>query len=186
VRRILVSFLLTLLLAAGMAAESQAHYRIGRNGVVLPDPGVTPGAARTTDAKEICAEGFRTGPFRKTTRATKAQAYEEYGVEPNKGMCAGGCEVDHLIPLFDGGEDVLANLWPQPSKGIGFHQKDVLEVALHRMVCAGKITLPEAQRCIAENWWACALKLKILDAKGKYLGSKGFALHRRGKGDGDD
>jgi hypothetical protein len=122
--------------------------------VLLPNLTLTPGVVRTTDAKEICAASFRTEPFRRTTAAMKNQVYKEYGVVRNKGVCAGGCEVDHLVPLELGGLDDVKNLWPQPSQPTpGFHEKDKLENFLRREVCAGRKELPMAQRELQKNWY---------------------------------
>jgi hypothetical protein len=37
----------------------------------------------------------------------------------------------------------------------GWAEKDQLENELHAKVCAGKITLADAQKCIASNWVQC-------------------------------
>jgi len=48
---------------------------------------------------------------------------------------------------------VAANLFPEPGSGTAsYHAKDRLENRLHRLVCAGQITLPGARRGIATNW----------------------------------
>jgi hypothetical protein len=124
--------------------------------VYLPDDRVSPGAIRTTDAGEICAKTFRTAKYRKTTASTKKKVYAEYGVTPNKGICKGGCEVDHRVPLELGGEDVIENLWPQPSEPApGFHQKDILENWLKHSVCIDKtMTLKQAQKALLGDWFA--------------------------------
>lgn len=124
---------------------------------------------RTTSARTICAETFSTRDERHTTEAMKRQAYEAHHVEPYRGRCAGGCEVDHLISLELGGADTLSNLWPQPSRGVGFHVKNKLKNRLHRQVCAGELSLTDAQRCIAADWYQCGLDLKIFDARGHLL-----------------
>jgi hypothetical protein len=141
-------------LCATPAFAQTAHY--GHHGnVVLPDDKVTPGVIRTTDASEICAPSFRTKPFRLTTQAMKNQVYKAYGVERNKGMCKGGCEVDHRVPLELGGLDDVKNLWPQPSQPApGFHEKDKLENALKRAVCTDKkMTLKQAQDALRGDWY---------------------------------
>jgi len=123
----------------------------------LPDARCTPGAIRTTDARAICAPTFRTGPYRHTTASTKRRVFAEYGITHHR---PGQYEVDHLIPLELGGADVIANLWPEAALPIpGFHQKDKLENYLCREVCAGRITLPVAQRCLSDNWLTCAHQL---------------------------
>ena len=65
-------------------------------------------------------------------------------------------ETDHLIPLVLGGTNSILNLWPepyQPHPGAG--EKDSLEDNLHQLVCTHKMTLADAQHCIASNWVQC-------------------------------
>lgn len=134
------------------AAFGSPHAKYRKVGaVLLNDLKVTPGKVRTTDAKEVCSE--TTPQFRNTTEKMKNQVYAEYGVQRNTGICAGGCEVDHLISLELGGADDVANLWPQPSQPKpGFHEKDALENYLHKQVCSGKMPLEKAQKTIAQDW----------------------------------
>lgn len=125
---------------------------------MLPDPVVTPGAVRADATRaQLCAKGFTTKRYRHTTAAMKREVYRRYGLEgPNDPVCSSGCEVDHLIPLTLGGDDVVANLWPEPAEPLpGFHQKDKLEVLLHRLVCKGLMELIDAQKCIGTDWLAC-------------------------------
>jgi|SRR5690349_4149264 len=149
----MLTFLLLLLLQV-------AHY--GHHGnVYLPDPVVTPGVVRTTNAAEICASTFRTKPYRNTTQHTKDQVYLEYLVKRNAGVCKGNCEVDHLIPLELGGLDDIKNLWPQPSQPKpGFHEKDKLENYLRAQVCADKMSLTDAQKAISTDWYTAYLKMQ--------------------------
>ena len=150
--------LLYILVAVGLALT--AHY--GHHGkAFLPDPVVTPGVIRTTDASEICDPKFRTAPFRLTTQKMKNTVYVEYGVERNKGFCLGGCEVDHLVPLELGGLDDVKNLWPQPSQPTpGFHEKDKLENYLRHHVCIEKdIKLADAQKALQGDWYASYQKM---------------------------
>lgn len=67
-------------------------------------------------------------------------------------------ELDHIIPLAVGGHPrSLSNLQLQAWEGAaGAKAKDKLEVRLQKAVCKGKISLLEAQQCIAEDWVACA------------------------------
>lgn len=59
-------------------------------------------------------------------------------------------EIDHIVPRELGGLDVLENLQAQccivgrKISGAA-HDKDVVENRLHRMVCAGTVSLSEAQ-----------------------------------------
>jgi hypothetical protein len=65
----------------------------------------------------------------------------------------GAYEVDHLIPLELGGDNTIANLWPEAADPVpGFHEKDKVENYLHRQVCSGAMGLTDAQRQIASDW----------------------------------
>jgi hypothetical protein len=124
----------------------------------LPNRNITPGVIRTSDKSEICAKHFTTKKYRHTTKAMKQQVCKAYGIEGECPSTTGAFEIDHLVPLELGGADDVANLWPQLAlypDGPGFHTKDVLENELHKRVCSLKITLPDAQACIASNWMTC-------------------------------
>lgn len=127
----------------------------------LPNPKLTPGAIRTTDAKAICSASFTTRDERHTTAAMKRQVCQAYGIKD----CpkAKVVEIDHACPLELGGADEIGNLWVQLAKykdgSPGYHQKDALENKLHKLVCSGKMTLKDAQSCILTNWIACYKKV---------------------------
>jgi len=122
----------------------------------LPDPYLTPGAVRTTDAHEICIRA--TSDIRKVSAKTKRQVYAAYGNAGGNhtGFCSvtGGCEVDHLISLELGGSNDIKNLFPQPYSGVKWNArvKDRLENKLHQEICAGTISTELAQKKIATNW----------------------------------
>lgn len=120
---------------------------------ILPDHKLTPGLLRPdATAQQLCAKGFTTRRYRHTTAAMKATVYREYGRTKKPGVC---CEVDHLVPLELGGADDVKNLWPQPYEPVpGAHQKDLVEDCLHRLVCTGKVSLPDAQHRLIANWYA--------------------------------
>ena len=125
----------------------------------LPNPNLTPGVARQVTQDTLCTTSTKL--VRHTSAETKRQVYAEYGLKPLFGDgCTGpshSCyEVDHLIPLEAGGADVKSNLWPQLYDGINnAHDKDKLENYLHKQICTNKITIQQAQSCIAKNWIAC-------------------------------
>lgn len=54
-------------------------------------------------------------------------------------------EFDHLIPRELGGADSLDNIWPEEWEEAR-HIKDPEENKWHRMVCAGNVSLEEAQQ----------------------------------------
>jgi hypothetical protein len=120
---------------------------------VVPDPTLTPGAVRTTDAGEICAADTRA--LRHWSRERDDRIMEEYGLPtgPHPTM-----EIDHLIPLCLGGSDDDKNLWPQPRRSLepqwNAERKDDLEAKLCHMVCDGEIAVTEAQQAIRDDWTA--------------------------------
>ena len=141
--------LLALLISANAWAEAGA----------LPNPKLTPGVARQVTQDTLCTSSTKL--VRHTTSETKKQVYAEYGLKPTLGdNCSGpshSCyEVDHLIPLEAGGADVKSNLWPQKYDGSNnAHDKDKLENFLHKQICENKMTMQQAQTCIAKDWIAC-------------------------------
>jgi hypothetical protein len=88
------------------------------------------------------------------TNGIKAKLLREAGLDESS---MSEYELDHIVPLALGGHPrKLANLTLQPWEGEhGAKQKDLLERRLQMMVCGGKISLSEAQLCIAEDWEAC-------------------------------
>jgi len=149
-------------LPAAKASISASMFGWDPTRAVLPTPKFTPGDAipgATTAA--VCTPGWAT-EHRHVTEEMRARVYAEYGLP------YGGDEVDHLVPLELGGSNDLKNLWPQPyscaQKPLcgtnydprpGAGEKDQLENELHHLVCSGRMTLTDAQHCIASNWVAC-------------------------------
>ncbi|WP_342106264.1 hypothetical protein [Methylobacterium sp. SI9] len=121
-----------------------------------PDPVLTPGAVRTADRHAICAHATR--EFRHVTVTEKVAARRAYGIMgEHGGWCgAGGCEIDHRIPLTVGGGNPrgsIANLWPQRADGpFGFHVKDRCEASVGRALCAGRISVEDAQAIFRGDW----------------------------------
>jgi hypothetical protein len=90
----------------------------------------------------------------------RREVYREYGIAERPRV--GEYEVDHLVPLEAGGSNDIANLWPEAAEPRpGFHEKDKVENYLHDAVCAGAITLPEAQRAIATDWLTLYQRLPL-------------------------
>ena len=115
----------------------------------LPDPACTPGAVMTTDIDVVCHRS--TKERRRVSSEVHRLAFTEYGFTYPQPR--GAFEVDHLIPLELGGDNTISNLWAEAAEPApGFHQKDKVENYLHRQVCAGAMTLVDAQRQIATDW----------------------------------
>ena len=123
----------------------------------LPNPALTSGVARDITIEQVCTTRWGRDS-RAVTATMKRQVYARYHMAPHSGECAlspRGCEIDHLIPRELGGADDVRNLWPQPYGGLcNAADKDRLENRLHKMVCAGEISLKDAQRAIATDWVA--------------------------------
>ncbi len=124
----------------------------------LPDPICTPGVAdpRVTPEniqRTICVSGYTTTvrPSSAYTNALKRRQIVEYGYTDTN---LADFEEDHLIPLELGGHPTdPRNLWPEPRSGTeAAVKKDGVENSLHKKVCAGLVTLADAQATISANW----------------------------------
>jgi hypothetical protein len=149
-------FAILFLFAAGIAAAGD-----------LPNPSLTPGATNPDVTQDnigstICVKGWTKTirPPANYTNKLKKQQIARYGYADTNPK---HYEEDHLVSLEIGGDPRdERNLWPQPwTSQWNAGTKDKLENALHRMVCAGEISLAEAQRAIATNW---------IEAYKKYVG----------------
>lgn len=71
----------------------------------------------------------------------------------------GDYEEDHFISLEIGGNPIdPRNLWPEPYAGpYGARVKDQVEDAMHRELCAGRMSLDDVQSCITSDWVACGI-----------------------------
>jgi hypothetical protein len=118
-----------------------------------------------TTASTICRPGWaaQQRPGTSYTNAIKRAQLQAAGVPWSQ---ARAYELDHRIPITLGGAPRdPRNLWLQawgrtpPAGWTGetdAHGKDVLEVRLRRLVCAGALPLAAAQACIYTDWRACA------------------------------
>jgi hypothetical protein len=149
------------LLILAFAAGLSSHAWAASDGV-RPDPILTPGAVRTTSRDDICST--KTGTIRNVSGSLKLQVYRRYGMSGPKAAFPGTdllppYEVDHLVSLELGGSNDITNLWPEAfNQSLGAHEKDRLEQRLHRMICAERISVEEAQHAIATDWVAAYRK----------------------------
>ncbi|MER6556506.1 hypothetical protein ABT300_01860 [Streptomyces sp. NPDC001027] len=158
-----------------VGAGPQKHYTVQRQpaagscryryekGEPLEDPKCTPGAISpaVTQANlksTICRKGGYTAGVRPSAYVTgkeKKLNAASYGYAGSMS----DAEYDHLISLQLGGDpNDYRNLWVEPAdpghkKGSGVNnKKDPVETKLHTAVCAGKITLAQAQQAIVTDW----------------------------------
>lgn len=115
---------------------------------------INPDVRQDTLATTTCQHGWTktVRPPVSYTGIVKRRMMAEIGVPPE-----GEPDVilDHRIPIVLGGSpDDVSNFILQPADES--KDKDRVEVCLARMVCAGKVTLAEAQNAIWKNWRAAA------------------------------
>jgi hypothetical protein len=115
----------------------------------------TPGMVRYLSPSQVCST--RWGLDRRhVTEKMKREVARRYGVAWET---RAEYEFDHLVPRELGGADDVRNLWPQALKGQwNARMKDRLENRLHVLVCAGKLSLAEAQEAIRMDWRAAYVK----------------------------
>ncbi|HEX7590651.1 MAG TPA: hypothetical protein VF375_01765 [Candidatus Limnocylindrales bacterium] len=129
-----------------------------------PDPALTPGALNPSVTQAnihstVCVSGWTATirPPSSYTNKLKPQQIVQYGYTDTS---SSSYEEDHLISLQLGGAPTdPRNLWPEPysislqsGQPAGARIKDVFETALKKKVCAGTMTLVEAQREIGMHW----------------------------------
>ncbi|MBI3618655.1 HNH endonuclease [Candidatus Peregrinibacteria bacterium] len=116
----------------------------------FPDHACTPGAVMTgATVEHVCTPGYARS-VRNVPQSKKNAVYKEYDIPSH---VPGQYEVDHFISLELGGSNDIANLFPEAaSPQPGFREKDKVENYLHQQVCAGAISLPDAQRQISTDW----------------------------------
>ncbi len=130
----------------------------------LPDPVCTPGAVnpdvtQATIGRTICTVGWTATirPPVSYTNRIKQQAVAAYGAYA--GPDPSSYELDHLISLELGGAPAaVANLWPE--KGL-HNAKDPVENAAKQAVCAGRLSLADAQHGIATDWITLGRQLGV-------------------------
>ena len=117
----------------------------------LPDHECSPGAVFKDATQEIiCVSGY-TKTVRNVSVSLKKKVFAEYGIAYP--VPFGSYEVDHIVPLALGGNNDIANLFPEARQPYpGFQEKDVVENYLHEHVCSGEIDLAAAQVQIANDW----------------------------------
>lgn len=144
---------------------------------------VNPNIHQADIRRTLCNPSWSTKSIRPPstyTNSLKKSQMELYGLTgPTSDY-----EEDHLISIEDGGDPRdPRNLWPEPNHldvqgyDLGAKTKDKLENVIHKLICSGKITLPEGQEMLRNDWVA---------AYQKYIGPLPHMDQPLGGSDGDD
>jgi hypothetical protein len=146
--------------SSGAAESSQA--RLGPADI-YPDATRTPGATnpditQDTIRETICNPRWSTKSIRPAASYTSRLKFDQIREYYYSDSSMRDYEEDHFIPLELGGNPTdPRNLWPEPFEASipdgGAHAKDKVENYLHAEVCAGSLTLEQAQREITEDWY---------------------------------
>src|SRR6266404_4701994 len=130
---------------------------------IYPDPERTPGAANPDITQgnirqTICNPRWSTKSIRPAASYTNRLKVEQIREYAYSDSLLKDYEEDHFIPLELGGNPTdPKNLWPEPFETSipdgGAHAKDQVENYLHAEVCAGSLTLEQAQKEITEDWY---------------------------------
>ncbi len=145
---------------------TSCQQRTAADGQPLPDPRCTPGVVSTAVTQHnlwstICRPGYTktVRPPEPETEAFKKKimaAYREPGAMSEY-------ELDHLVSLELGGSNDAGNLWPErndhPPGAI--NSKDLVENALNKDVCSGRVSLAAAQTAIAQDWTTAMTRLGL-------------------------
>jgi len=155
IRRSLSALVLLGVVAAVPAGASPANPGLPRHSVTpgAVDPRVTQGNIQST----ICVSGYTSTvrPSYSYTHDLKVSQLDG-GYNYRGDTSTRDYEEDHLVPLEVGGSpDSPKNLWPEPRYvAFGASKKDVLENAIHRLVCSNALSLAAGQRIFETNWIA--------------------------------
>ena len=146
--------------SAGPAEFSEA--RVGPPDI-YPDPVRTPGSTNPDITQDnvretICNPRWSTKSIRPPASYTNRLKVEQIREYRYSDSTLKDFEEDHFIPLELGGNPTdPKNLWPEPFETSipdgGAHSKDKVENYLHAEVCAGSLTLEQAQKEIREDWY---------------------------------
>lgn len=122
--------------------------------IYRPNPSLTPGAVEVTDTRAVCA-GSR-HPHVTIPLNVEDQVFNMYKVPPtmdarDRRQLYG---FDYLVPLELGGAPVISNLWPVPktNRGLGYKQKEILNIRMHVLVCHNELPLATAQQQMESDW----------------------------------
>jgi hypothetical protein len=117
---------------------------------------LNPAVSQETITTTICIPGWTktVRPSYAVSHAVKLEKLREAGLAPSD---ISRFELDHIVPLSLGGApddpgNMALQAWPEAMA------KDAVEACLPRLVCAGRLTLAEAQTAIVSGWRLAGLR----------------------------
>lgn len=149
---------------------AKSSYTLAGSPELYPNHNLTPGAVNADISQNninqnICNPHWSTKSIRPpasyTTALKKKQLANGYTIKGDVNL--NDYEEDHFISLELGGDPKSEkNLWPESylTQPVNAKDKDKVENELHKEVCAGKITLKEAQEIITTDWYKFYLQIK--------------------------
>lgn len=127
---------------------------------VLADPALNPEVTQATITETICAPGYTytVRPSWYESAKLKLKLLKAHG---ETWVSAPKYQLDHIIPLCLGGSPTdPSNLQLEPIDEA--YRKDRVEIQAMRCVCAGKVTLAEAQHDLTSDWQAAYHKYAVM------------------------
>ena len=127
-----------------------------------PDPKLTPGVVAVTDLSVVCSTGKRVhGEFMLRNPLIplriQQQVLAEYNIPQTRALHYG---LDFLVPLQLGGANSIENIWPvSTTHGLGFREKEILNIRLHVLACQRQLPLEQAQLAVRTDWVKLWLKV---------------------------
>jgi hypothetical protein len=172
-------------------APGSCRSRLAADGAARPDAACTPGAVDGTVTQSdlgrtVCRPGGDTAAVRPPEPVTEPFKLSDLRAY-DRGGPTGAYELDHLVPLELGGSSDTRNLWPEPddrpAPGVA-NSKDLMESALHALVCAvgpchPSVPLALAQRLIAADWTTALARARAAAYRRPTLSPTGCAEMRR-------
>jgi hypothetical protein len=134
-------FVLGCLSAATLAAPARVSAQ-------LPDSRKSPGDTATSKREQVCASDFAAS-IKPVPGWASNRALAGYGIRPE----TFSSELDHVVPLVLGGSNSPDNLYPfHPNGAFTLVAKQTLAAKLRDLVCAGNMSLKEAQNAFRKDW----------------------------------
>lgn len=137
-----------LALAIGLIGMQGMHTAWAQDAALLDDR-----VTQHSVADTICRPGYAdaVSPSLDSIMARKDRMLAKHGIDAEDGT---SYALDRRVPIVLGGSpDAAANFELRPWAGhAGERRKELLTARLKRCVCAGRMTLAEAQAAIVGNW----------------------------------